>query len=427
MFRERSNVIMDEKIYAMWLADAIGQGSKFGKLLIEKYGSFSEIYKLSEEDYAEIGVKRGSRTMERLLDKNTAKSEKNFGFCNYNYFGIIEYTADLYPKRLKGISDPPPVLYTRGRMIDIDDNVCIGVVGTRSYTDAGWNSVYRVSGGIARGGAVVVTGLASGIDTAATRAALEGSGYAIGVIGSGIERIYPSENTELFETMYKCGLVISELAPFSAIEGKYFPVRNRIISGLCQGVLVGEGNVKSGAMITARHAGEQGRHVFAIPGDINSEESSGVNKLVKEGATPVFESWDILEKYAYLYPHRIKSVPGADSANVPEKRSSKRVRFRGSTGNGVKEEKTQLYVTEKTTLPVKENVKREQENRNTAAVQSLGEDEKKVYGVLSYDSAKDTDTVAAESGLTSDRVLAAYTTLEIEGLISKIGTGVIKI
>ncbi len=425
---------MDEKIYAMWLSDAIGPGSIYGKALIEKYKSFYEIYKLSEDGYAEVGVKRGSRIMERLLDKNTAKSEKNYGFCNYNYFGIIEYTADLYPRRLKNISDPPPVLYTRGRMIDIDDNVCIGVVGTRSYTDAGWNSVYRISGGIARGGAVVVTGLASGIDTAATRAALSASGYAIGIIGGGIERIYPSENTELFETMYKCGLVISELAPFSNITGSYFPVRNRIISGLCQGVLVGEGNVRSGAMITAKHAGEQGRHVFAIPGDINSQESSGVNKLVKEGATPVFESWDILEKYAYLYPHRIKSVPGADSVNIPEKRSSKRVRFLGNIGkfreNGNKSSAVQTVKAKKTeifTAPKNASITRDPDERQKSAILSLGENERRVYEVLSYETEKNSDTIAAEASLSCDTVLAAFTTLEIEGLIKKTGTGVLKI
>ncbi len=426
---------MDEKIYAMWLADALSPGSVHGKTLIEKYGSFSEIYRLTENDYAEAGVKRGSQAMKRLLDKSTAKSEKNYGFCNYNYFGIIEYTADAYPKRLKSISNPPPVLYTRGRMIDIDDNVCIGVVGTRSYTDVGWNSVYKVAGGIARCGAVVVTGLASGIDTAATRAALEGQGFAIGVIGGGIERIYPSENTELFETMYKCGLVISELAPFSNITGSYFPVRNRIISGLCQGVLVGEGNVKSGAMITAKHAGEQGRHIFAIPGDINSEESSGVNKLIREGATPVFESRDIIEKYAYLYPHRIKSIPKSDDVKVPESRSSKRIRFLGAKKSSAQEKKnadiygntkTEVYDTPAfSEIPV--SIKKEPAKEQLQTLEILSAEERAVYDALSYDTAKNSDMISAETSMPSDKVLSAFTTLEIAGLIKKLPHGIVKI
>ena len=424
---------MEEKIYAMWLSDALGPGNSAGKILIEKYGSFTEIHKLKETDYAQAGVKPGSSIMQRLMDKNTAKSEKDFGFCNYNYFDVIEYTAQSYPKRLKSIMNPPTVLYTRGRMIDIDDNVCIGIVGTRSYTDIGWNSVYRVAGGIAKSGAVVVTGLASGIDTAATRAALEGSGYAIGIIGGGIERIYPSENKELFETMYRCGLVISELSPFSNITGTYFPIRNRIISGLCQGVLVGEGNIKSGAMITAKHAAEQGRHIFAIPGDINSEESSGVNKLIKEGAIPVFESSDVLEKYRYLYPHRIKNIKNADNLQASEVRSSKKVRLFSKTPQktaGTKETKNTVsgaYIPRENIPQTPENQTKASEKQIRQLPDYLCETEKKVYSVLSDVTDKNTDTISVEAGISTDKVLSALTTLEIEGLIVKTGTGVLKI
>ena len=190
---------MDEKILAIWLSEALGAGSVFGKRLIGEYGSFREIYALDEKGYERVGINSSSATMARLLDKNTDGAKKCAAFCDSNYFEIIDWNSDMYPGRLKAIKDPPAVLYARGRMTDFDDNVCIAVVGTRSYSDAGWNATYRIASGIASGGAVVVTGLASGIDTAATRAALDSSGFAVGVIGSGPEKIYPSENKELFE------------------------------------------------------------------------------------------------------------------------------------------------------------------------------------------------------------------------------------
>lgn len=318
---------MNEVLLAIWLSQALPCASIYGKRLIEKYGSFGRIYELGAEGYLGVGMLPDTATMERLLDKNLAKATDILKVCEYNYFQAIEYTSNLYPQRLRAIKDPPPVLYARGRMIDFDDNVCIAVVGTRSYTDAGWNATYRVTSGLASGGAVVVTGLASGIDTAATRAALETSGYAVGVLGSGLERIYPSENRELFEQMYRQGLVVSEKAPFSEMSGKYFPVRNRLISGLCNGVLMCEGSTKSGAMHTVAHGSEQGRHIYAIPGDISSEESTGVNRLIREGAMPVFDAKDVLDKYMYFYPHRIGLNPISTAAvEVPEARSTKRVR-----------------------------------------------------------------------------------------------------
>lgn len=325
---------MDDYIYAIWLSCALGPGSIYGGRLIEKYGSFREIYKLKETDYIAAGIKSDTAVMARLLDKSLDEQQRILSFCVHNCFDIIEYTSNMYPGRLRAIKDPPPVLYTRGRMIDFDDNLCIAIVGTRSYSDAGWNSTYKISSVLARSGVIVVTGLASGIDTAATRAALEASSFAVGVLGSGLEKIFPSENKELFEEMYRKGLLISERPPFSEIIGRYFPVRNRIISGLCNGVLVGEGNTRSGAMITAAHAAAQGRHIYAIPGDISNEESTGVNKLIREGAVPVFDGADVLEKYKYLYSHKLgNALAGTGNVEVPTERSSKRVRvLKGKSG-----------------------------------------------------------------------------------------------
>ncbi len=429
---------MDEKILAIWLSEALGAGSVFGKRLIGEYGSFREIYALDEKGYERVGINSSSATMARLLDKNTDGAKKCAAFCDSNYFEIIDWNSDMYPGRLKAIKDPPAVLYARGRMTDFDDNVCIAVVGTRSYSDAGWNATYRVASGIASGGAVVVTGLASGIDTAATRAALDSSGFAVGVIGSGPEKIYPSENKELFEEMYVKGLIISEKPPFSEITGRYFPVRNRIISGLCNAVLVGEGSTRSGAMITAAHASEQGRRIFAIPGDISGAESSGVNNLIREGAVPAFEASDVLRDYMYLYPHRIgldKSISAGD-ISVPEKRSTKRVRVLNGKSPLVKEivpkkQKADIPETKPVTFSkvyegnaVKPDAVKNETEQDGFDIESLEGLEKKIYKYIAAKGKTVSDEICGEVGADMMSVNIALTALEMMGLVETEGPNV---
>ncbi|MBR3996076.1 MAG: DNA-processing protein DprA [Clostridia bacterium] len=444
---------MEEKILSIWLSEILGPGSSFGKILLEKYGSFEEIYRLSEKDYIEAGMKPESPVLGKLTDKNTAEAEKSYAFCEYNYFNVIEYTSALYPERLKAIKNPPPVLYARGRMINFDDNVCIGVVGTRSYTDAGWNSTYKIAGGLSAGGAIVVTGLASGIDTAATKAALASSGFAVGIIGSGLEKIYPAENRELFEEMYVKGLVISERVPFTDITGKYFPIRNRIISGLCNGVLVGEGNTRSGAMITASHASEQGRRVFAIPGDISGQESTGVNKLIREGATPVFEARDVLEQFVYLYPHRLSNskIPENESIVVPEERSTKKVRTlkwqkntpakkddkrasvkktgekKASADKASGKQRKELVFEKVFESDMDKLGHRPEKPATGFDIESLGELEKKVYLYIAESDFRMTDSIAAELSSNVLDVTVALTTLELAGLVETEGPKVRKV
>ncbi len=441
---------MNEKILAIWLSEALGPGSVYGKRLLEQYGSFEAVYRLSFAEYERAGIKSDSVVMSRLLSKDTDYASKCAAFCDQNYFSIIEYTSNMYPQRLRIIKDAPPVLYVRGRLIDFDDNVCIAVVGTRSYSDAGWNSTYKITSGLASGGAVIVTGLASGIDTAATRAALDSSGFAVGVLGSGLEKIFPSENRELFEEMYRKGLVITERAPFSEITGSYFPTRNRIISGLSNAVLIGEGSTRSGAMITAAHASEQGRRIYAIPADISNPESTGVNKLVRDGAVPVFDAWDILEGYVYRYPHRISANGFTHPIDVPEKRSTKRVRvLKGKTGISGNEKNTRISSDDNITgntvtvtvqnkksaeitktskekeYDIKPQVSNEQpiyDNRREVFDMSiLDSTEKKVYECISAKGAVIADCIGEEIGEDNIDVNIALTVLEMYELIETEG------
>jgi len=209
-----------------------------------------------------------------------------------------------YPKNLREVYDPPVVLYVKGELSE-RDSLAIAVVGSRRTTLYGQEMARKLAFQLARVGVTVVSGLARGIDTAAHNGALQAKGRTVGVIGCGIDVMYPAENQKLAdEIVEKGGAVVTEF-PFGVKPDKQnFPMRNRIISGWSLGTVVVEANLKSGALITANQAGEQGRQVFAVPGRADSILSRGTNKLIKDGAKLTEDVEDILNEFEYLFPKR---------------------------------------------------------------------------------------------------------------------------
>lgn len=203
---------------------------------------------------------------------------------------------DDYPQLLGSIYDPPYLFYYRGNL-EILGSFCLGVVGSRAATAYGKVQSRRFGNELAKQGMVVVSGLARGIDTEAHLGALESGGKTAAVLGSGLEVVYPPENKKLYDRIAQTGLIISEFPPQAHPEPGNFPARNRTISGLCRGILVIEAKLRSGALITADFALEQGRDVFAIPGAINNPNSDGTNNLIKQGACLVSSIEDILTEY----------------------------------------------------------------------------------------------------------------------------------
>lgn len=208
---------------------------------------------------------------------------------------LVTLDDERYPAALKTISDAPPVLYVRGTLLPTDQ-FALGIVGTRKATRYGLDVTYDLSKQLARQGIAVVSGLAHGIDSAAHRGSLDGGHRTLAVLGCGIENIYPHTNRELAQRIMRNGAIISEFPIGTPPEGRNFPRRNRIISGLSLGVLIVEAPESSGAIITANTAAEQGREVFAIPGNIYSPASKGTNRLIQEGAKLVTGVEDILEE-----------------------------------------------------------------------------------------------------------------------------------
>ncbi len=209
---------------------------------------------------------------------------------------ILKASENNYPGLLKKIYDPPKELYVRGDM-NILNSRCIAIVGTRKATHYGKESAKRLAYELSKNGFTIVSGLAEGIDTEAHKGALDAGGKTIAVFGCGIDQIFPSENRKLAEKIEENGALISEYGPGAAAAKWTFPRRNRIISGLSVGTVMVEGHWESGAMITAKLALEEGREVFAVPGNIELDQSKGPHWLIKQGAKLVENVDDILEEF----------------------------------------------------------------------------------------------------------------------------------
>jgi len=207
----------------------------------------------------------------------------------------VTWEDEAYPVNLKNIYDPPPLLYVRGSLL-AKDQTAVAVVGSRNPTLYGIGAAERIGRGLAQAGVTVVSGLARGVDSLAHRGAISGGGRTLAVLGCGLDVVYPPEHKDLYEQVACQGAVISEFPFGTRPEGDHFPIRNRIISGLSLGVVVVEATIRSGSLITARLALDQGRDVFALPGNVDSRRSEGANELIKQGAKLVTRLDDILEE-----------------------------------------------------------------------------------------------------------------------------------
>ena len=289
----------------LWLTELPGLTNQTRLALLRHFPTPEDVY---YADPAEVLLTEGiTREQAELLeDKDCAAAEKVLADCGELGLHIVTISDAAYPNRLRNIFDPPCLLYVRGRLPAFDDEAAVAVVGTRDCTPYGVSCAEKLGFGLAAGGALVVSGLARGIDSAALRGALRGGGTVTAVLGNGLDVVYPPENQYLYEDVAAAGALISEYPPGTPPEAKHFPVRNRIMSGLCLGTLVVEAPARSGALITAGTALEQGRDVFAVPGPIDAPASVGCNRLIRDGAGLVSDAWDILGEYEPRFPDKLR-------------------------------------------------------------------------------------------------------------------------
>ena len=411
--------------YDMWLSYACGAGSSLAIRLYEWFGSSREVYAATDaqirEALHEMGERQPGWDLVRSLDQVMQWAE----WCQREHVSVISIASNIYPGRLKAMRDPPIVLYYKGALPEIDDNVCIAMVGTRKCSDYGIRAAAKLAGGIAAGGAIIVSGMALGIDTACHRACMDAGGITLAVLGCGIDTVYPPGNEKLMADILQRGAVITEYAPFSPPTGSNFPIRNRIISGLCLGTVVVEADEHSGALITGNLALLQGRDVFAVPGDIFSKNSRGTLNMLRGGSHVASCAEDVLGEYEFIYPHRIK-LPNSRRGEYDHPKTDQ-MRFTAplKVASNIKLKKNNAEADDELDANIDLKVRRAarqsaQEQpapkRREIDMSMLSPTERAVYDMLHERGALISDAIVGQDLPISD-VLTALTVLEMYGLI----------
>lgn len=368
--------------YYVWLSCVRGLRPGTAAELLHRFGTAEQVFFAGERDYREV-INLSRPELEGLLFKNIGYAGRVIETCREKGYRILTIQDAEYSERLRNIYAPPLVLYVKGTLPPVDEALCIGIVGTRRYTRYGETSAERLGFDLARHGCVVVTGLARGIDTSAARGALRAGGRVIGVLGSGLNTVYPAENRALFRAVSESGALVTEYAPEVPVTKAAFPARNRIISGLSVGVTVVEAPEKSGALITAAHALEQGRDVFVMPGNVNLPSFKGSNALLKEGAFPLTGAEDILREYAGFFTEKPELDP-------PPPQKTRKIDI--------------------------DNAKIIEYSYLEKVADSLDGEEKTVFLAIGQ-STLHIDEIIIQTGLSTAAVLSALTMLEIKGYI----------
>ena len=404
-------------VHWIWLSTRPHVSDRLKVELVRRFQDPETIYFADKESFAQIeDLSEEGRAS--LADKNLTEAEKILRDCRRENLGILTYQDAAYPARLKNISDPPLVFYYKGRLPDFDGFPLVGVVGTRKASAYGMSAAKKLGYQIARCGGIVVSGMASGIDGMATRGALTAGMPAVGILGCGADVVYPPSNRGLYEDMEQYGCLLSEFIPGTPPYGYNFPKRNRIISGLSCGVLVVEAPEKSGALITAQLALDQGRDVFVVPGNIDVDTFVGSNRLLRDGAIAISSGWDILSEYADQYPDKIRKFDGAMRQSAD-----------GTLAETVAQtEKKQPKVAQKPKVPKtqKENSDKKVIDNGEASPYSdvedkmppLLPDEQKIVSALTKEP-RPLDDVIAETGLPTARMLASLTLLQVKGIVKQ--------
>ncbi len=378
--------------YWVWLAslDALRPAEKAA--VIRTYSDPEAAFFAPKGDVSRVEGLRETAA-EALEQRDLRAANRILGACEEQNLRVICQQDTIYPRRLKQIYAPPPVLYAKGRMRDLDEEPAIAIVGTRGATPYGVGLARSLSSGIVRSGGTVLSGLGMGIDGEAAKAALENGGGCVGVLGTS----HQEATGWLARQVADFGLLLSEYAPGTVSQRYFFRERNRITAGLSVGVVVVEAPEKSGALLFAEEALELGKEVFAVPGAVNAVNSVGTNRLIKDGATPVTCAWDVMSEFVGLYPDKIRRVDESKPQPTLLERAQEQPR---PEKKAVDSGQTQDYIDWK-----------EQLSR-------LNEDQLKIISAIEKD-ATHIDDIVETTGLGTAKVLAQLTVLEIKGYIRR--------
>lgn len=296
---------MTELKYWLWLTSRPGMTSGKVWMLLDHFVTSERIYYADQEEYNLVPLTERQRR--GLEDKSMDRPQAILADCERLGVDIMTLQDAAYPQRLRQLADPPAVLYWKGKKFLFDEEPAIAVVGTRRPSQYGERVAEKFGLELSRGGALVVSGIAEGLDTCAIRGALKGGGAVVSLLAGGVDRI-AGPSRFLAQDVAAVGALISEYPPGTEHRGEHYRPRNRILSGLCLGVLAVECRSFGGTMLTVNHALEQGRDVFAVPGALDNEMSEGTNRLIQQGAKLVTSGRDILEEYWDRFPLKLSAA-----------------------------------------------------------------------------------------------------------------------
>jgi len=405
-------------VHWIWLAHRPGVKDWMKAELLRHFSDPEDIYFADKDAFSHIDGMT-AEIVQALADKDLSQAEKHLADAMKYKLHILTYRDVAYPKRLKHIPDPPLVLYYKGTLPDFDSQPVIGVVGTRKCTPYGLSAAKKLGSEIAQCGGLVVSGLAEGVDAMAMKSALSAGGTVVGILGCGAEQVYPKINKWLFADTERYGCILSEFPPETPAYGWNFPKRNRIISGLSHGVLVVEAPKGSGSLHTARHALEQGRDVFVVPGNLDQPTFEGSNRLLKDGAILTVTGWDILSEYEALFPGKLypNSKPSRQRAypdempEMVENTAKVAQKPRLPKAKLLKKEKSNKKDVDKSESPNYSDV-----NKDLSA---LSPEQQQIIKALES-GERLVDEIIAETGLPAGKISTALTMLAIKGFVKKL-------
>lgn len=378
--------------YWIWLQTALGYGSEKPVAILGKYNSAKEFYEDGFKAWQQSGLFTPAECT-RLKNTPLKCADKVLADCEKYHYIVLTPEDEKYPDRLLRIVNPPAALYVRGKFFDIDDEVVISLVGTRKCSSGGMRCGKLLSFRLAQAGAVVLSGTALGIDSAAHLGAMAAGGRTVAVLAHGLHYPYLRKTMPMQENIANNGFLITEYQPNEPASRYTFPQRNRILSALALGVVVVEAPKISGALITANFALEQGKDVFALPGDVMDSGYAGNIRMLQDGATAVFAPSDVLLEYVGMYPHKLD----IKNAGIP-----------------LGEETLELDIPEPDDIdeyPEKEPEPPKAKPKNV----HLSKVAKRLYDCFP-DTVIAFDLLVEKSGMRTVEILVALTELEVNGL-----------
>ena len=381
-----------------------GVGDQTIQRLLTAFGSAQRALDATLEELTQVEGLTANISQQLVSGKSRVSVDQELELIEAHNCHLLAINDSAYPMLLKEIADPPPLLYVRGELGQ-PDAPSITIVGTRSPTNYGKTISRQLSQQLAESGVTVISGFARGIDTCAHQGALQANGRTIAVLGNGLSQIYPAENRELADEIMKSGALISEFPMTVPPFPKNFPRRNRVVSGMSSGTVVVEASIRSGSLITARHAAEQGREVFAVPGQIFSNQSKGSHQLINQGAKLINAIDDIWE----AFPNR-RLTPSLTSppTQLPlDQNDSARGRVNSNLFAEVSARNTSIGSTGTSAA-----------NPSVQATPQLSTDERAILEAIGVPCSH-IDQIARTTALPMNKVSSALVMLELKGIVQQ--------